>query len=150
MTEVTAAGGWTAMSPAQTDRWAEVLRRLAEALTPGPSLVVVGHRHAAMFADRLADALGSVGHECGRLSDEHPRPDGDAWLSRRGPRTAGHPPHRLLAGRPGSVVPRGDPGLLRRSGGDLGRQAVGTPSSTRRVGPRSPPATAGNFDPTSH
>jgi SAM-dependent methyltransferase len=88
MTEVAAAPGWAAMTAGQVGRWDEVLRTLAEVLAPGPSLVVVdGHRHAAMFADRLADALNSIGQECTRLCDEHPLGDEDAWLAGRGPRT---------------------------------------------------------------
>src|SRR5262245_9082967 len=92
MTEVTAAPRWTGMTSAQARRFDEVLRTLAGVLEPGPSLVVVdGHQHTAMFADRLADTLNALGQECARLIDDHPgavgpRPiavaDGPGWRER--------------------------------------------------------------------
>lgn len=73
------------MTAAQVQRWNELLNGLATVLTPGPRLVVVdAHRHAAVFADRLAHALQSIGQHCLRLTNQSPLHDEDRWRAECG------------------------------------------------------------------
>jgi len=80
MTEVAVMPAWTAMTPAQVERWDELLSGLIAVLGAGPRLVVVdGHHHAALFAERIADGLAAIGQRCVRLSGRTPLADEDAW-----------------------------------------------------------------------
>ena len=97
------------MTAEQAHRWEQLLRGIAEAIAPGPRLVVVdAHHHAAEFADRLAETLAGIGQDCARLSDQNPLLDEDTW--RIGPRSphastladwspVAHPAARTAVGR---------------------------------------------------
>ncbi len=74
----TAIPSWDSMTPAQVQRWQELLRGLASTLASGPRRVVVdGHAHADLFADRLADAVDSLGTQCVRLPGDAASPEHD-------------------------------------------------------------------------
>ncbi|MEV1333010.1 class I SAM-dependent methyltransferase [Micromonospora costi] len=75
-----AALGWGDLTDEQMRRWADVLDHLTAAVPPGRVTVVVdGGTHAAVVADRLADALRATGRPCARLTDATPLADEDAW-----------------------------------------------------------------------
>ena len=66
------------MSRAHLERWHAVLSGVAAALVPGPRLVLVdGHEHSTVFADRLCEHLTSVGQPSLRLSSPSFLNDGD-------------------------------------------------------------------------
>ncbi|MGI5211539.1 class I SAM-dependent methyltransferase [Plantactinospora sp. CA-290183] len=77
------------LTGAQARRWTLVLDHLVGALPAGaPSVLVDGAQpHAATVADRLAEALRSIGRPCTRLSDRAPLADEDNWHAARTPDT---------------------------------------------------------------
>ncbi|WP_326557491.1 class I SAM-dependent methyltransferase [Micromonospora sp. NBC_01796] len=83
---------WQTLTEEQSRRWTEVLDHVAAALPSGVVSVVIdgGSAHAAVVADRLADALHAGGRPCARLTGHTP------------PASTGQPPldarYRLEAG----------------------------------------------------
>jgi hypothetical protein len=91
MGDLTPAPPSASLTTEQAQRWNQLLWDIAEAITPGPRLVVVdGNHQAAAFAARLAETVAAIGQECARLSDQNPtsRPDNCARLPRRRSTTA--------------------------------------------------------------
>ncbi|MFK3983852.1 class I SAM-dependent methyltransferase [Micromonospora sp. NPDC050397] len=72
---------WQTLTDEQSRRWTEVLAHVTNALPAGAVTVVVdgGTAHAAVVADRLADALHRGGRPCARLTDRAPVVDEDNW-----------------------------------------------------------------------
>jgi hypothetical protein len=77
------APAWGAMTGEQVRRWTEVLDHLAAMVPAGAPAVLVDGAHAGVVADRLAEALHTMGRPCARLGDGIPVADEDAWRATR-------------------------------------------------------------------